>query len=406
MERVDLLVIGGGIVGLATASRYLARFPGRRVVVLEKEEGVAGHQTGRNSGVIHSGIYYKPGSLKATNCRRGLRMMEAFADEHGVPRERCGKIIVAVDDREAARLPGLVERGTANGVACRRISREELLEYEPACGGVAAIRIEDTGIIDYGDVCRALHGEILGAGGDVRFSARVVSVETDGGGAAVETRDGDAFRAASCVNCAGLHSDRVARLAGDPPPLRIVPFRGEYFDLRPDARSLVRGLIYPVPDPSFPFLGVHFTRMIARDGHGHRVECGPNAVLAFAREGYTKTRVSPGDLAETLSYPAFWKLVLRHWKTGAGEVHRSISKTTFVRALRRLIPDISADDLEAAPAGVRAQALGPDGALLDDFSIIERGPVVHVCNAPSPAATASFAIADTIVDTLAGGPGG
>jgi L-2-hydroxyglutarate oxidase len=402
MERVDLIVIGGGIVGLATASRYLSRFPRRRVVVLEKEDRVAAHQTGRNSGVIHSGLYYKPGSLKAANCRRGLRMMESFADEHGVPRERCGKVVVAVDDEEAARLPGLVERGIANGVACRRISGDELRELEPACAGVAAIRVEDTGIIDYAGVCRALHTQIVRSGGDIEFSARVVSVEPAGDGVIIGTRDGKAFRAASCVNCAGLHSDRVARLAGAAPALRIVPFRGEYFDLRPGARPLVRGLVYPVPDPSFPFLGVHFTRMIARDGHGHRVECGPNAVLAFAREGYTKSAVHPGDLADTLSYPAFWRLALRHWRTGAGEVHRSVSKAAFVRALRRLIPDITGDDLERAPAGVRAQALGSDGALLDDFSVIERGPVVHVCNAPSPAATASFAIGDTIVDTLSG----
>ncbi|MEM1165545.1 MAG: L-2-hydroxyglutarate oxidase [Planctomycetota bacterium] len=399
-ERADLVVVGGGIVGLATAHRFLERHPGKSVIVLEKEDRVAAHQTGHNSGVIHSGIYYKPGSLKALNCRRGLEMLEAFADEHDIARERCGKVIVALDDDEAARLDGLCERGIANGVTCRVISAEELREFEPACAGVRAIRVEDTGIIDYGLVCRTYARLIEERGGSVVTSARVADVDVGHTEVAVRTNSGCEFFGEQLANCAGLQSDRVTGMSGAKSPVKIVPFRGEYFELTPGARHLCRDLIYPVPDPAFPFLGVHFTRMITSDEHGHHVECGPNAVLAFAREGYTRTTIDWGDLAETLSYPAFWKIALKHWRTGAGEMFRSFSKRAFVRALQRLIPDITEDDLVEVPAGVRAQALAPDGTLLDDFSIVQSERVINVCNAPSPAATASLAIGDSVVGRL------
>ena len=402
MPISDLIVVGGGIVGLATALRYTERFAGRMVTVLEKEDRVAAHQTGQNSGVMHAGLYYRPGSQKALNCRRGLGMLEAFADEHGIPRERCGKVVVAVDHAEAARLDALCERGIANGVSCRVIAREELLEYEPASAGLRAIRVEDTGIIDYARVSGVYAKVIAERGGRVVTSARVVGIACRGAEVVARTATGEEFTGRRLVNCAGLHSDRVTAMHGGRASVKIVPFRGEYFELRPEARRLCRGLIYPVPDPAFPFLGVHFTRLIASDGHGPRVECGPNAVLAFAREGYTWGDFDWRDMAETLSYPAFWKFAARHWRAGAAEAWRSVSKRAFVRALQRLVPAITAKDLLSAPAGVRAQALAPDGMLLDDFAIEARGPIVNVCNAPSPAATASLAIGDAIVDRLGG----
>ena len=391
---MTLLVIGGGIVGLATAHRFLERSPGRQVVVLEKEPGVARHQTGHNSGVLHSGIYYKPGSLKADNCRRGKELMEAFCAREKIPFERCGKVVVAIDASEVPRLEAIGERARANGIACELVSAERLRELEPAAAGVRALHVPGTGIVDYVAVCERLAQRIAERGGRIVTGARALAVETRGSEVLVRTTRGD-FTGSAAANCAGLHSDRVLQSAGGKRPARIVPFRGEYFELAPEARGLVQNLIYPVPDPSFPFLGVHFTRSI----HGG-VECGPNAVLAFAREGYTKTRVSPADLWDVLTYPGFWRLAAKHGRTGTMEMWRSFSKRAFVRALQRLVPAIRAEHLAPAPAGVRAQALAPDGELVDDFLIEVRGRVIHVLNAPSPAATSSLAIGDKIASML------
>jgi L-2-hydroxyglutarate oxidase len=395
MRRADVAVIGGGIVGLATAYQLTRRFPGKRVVVLEKEADVALHQTGRNSGVIHSGIYYKPGSLKAVNCRAGRQALEEFCETEGVPFERCGKVIVAVSAAEVPALERIHERGLANGVRCERIGPERLAELEPHAAGVAALHVPETGIVDYHRVCERLAERLRQRDGEVVLRARVTGLTPTPGGVVVRSTAGD-VEAGLAVNCAGLHSDQVAALGGRRPAVRIVPFRGEYYALRPEARHLCRNLIYPVPDPGFPFLGVHFTRLIEGG-----VECGPNAVLAFAREGYHRTDVDLGELLGTLAYPGFLRLAARYWRTGLGEMWRSFSKAAFVRALRRLVPDIRAEHLDAAPAGVRAQAVARDGALVDDFLIEEAGRVVHVCNAPSPAATAALNIGSLIVDRLA-----
>lgn len=399
-DHADILVVGGGIVGLAVAHTWLARHPGASGIVLEKEDRVAAHQTGRNSGVIHSGAYYAPGSLKARTCRHGIDLLTRFCDEHAVAWERCGKVIVATRDDELPRLDAIAERATTNGVACEPIDTDRLRDLEPHCAGIRALHVHDTGIVDFVAVCKALVRTIEGNNGRVVTGARVMRILRESDGVVAETTRGDAFRARTLVNCAGLHSDRVTRLAGQKPDARIVPFRGEYYELRPAARRLVNNLIYPVPDPTFPFLGVHFTRMIERDTHGHLVECGPNAVLAFAREGYTRTTINPRDLAGTLTYPAFWRIAAKYWRMGAGEMWRSWSKAAFVRALQRLVPAITARDLEPAPAGVRAQALAPDGKLLDDFSITRAEHVVNVVNAPSPAATASLAIAEHVCDLI------
>jgi len=395
MQSRDLLIIGGGIVGLATAHRFLERFPGKRVVVLEKEKAIARHQTGRNSGVLHSGIYYRPGSLKANNCRAGRLAMEEFCRREEIPFEICGKVIVAFDDSELVRLEKILTNGQANGVACERIDMGRLHELEPHAAGVAALHVPETGIVDFGRVAARLAERIGENGATIVTGARATAIRHAADEVVVETTAGE-FAARHVVNCAGLYSDRVARLSGAVPPARIVPFRGEYYTLRPEAQSLVRNLIYPVPDPSFPFLGVHFTRRI--DG---RIECGPNAVLAFAREGYRKTTVNLRDLAETLTYRGFWRLTARHWRAGAGEMWRSLSKRAFVRALQRLVPEIEAKHLDAAPAGVRAQALDRDGNTVDDFLIEESDRVTSVCNAPSPAATASLNIGRLIVERVA-----
>lgn len=395
MHHSDLLVIGGGIVGLATAYRFTERFPGKRVTVLEKEDAVALHQTGRNSGVLHSGIYYKPGSLKAINCREGKLAMEQFCRDEGIPFDTCGKVIVAVDPTELPALDAIRQRGEQNGVECKPIERDELLEIEPHVNGVRALKVPSTGIVDYGEVSRKLADKIRAAGGEVRLSSEVIGIDQSGDKIVAKTAE-DEFSAGCLVNCCGLYSDRVAELSGARPGARIIPFRGEYFKLKDEAKHLVRDLIYPVPDPSFPFLGVHFTRMI--DG---AVECGPNAVLAFAKEGYFKTNVNIGELAGSLTYPGFVKLALKYWKTGAGEMWRSFSKQAFVKALQRLCPEIRAEHLEPAPAGVRAQAVLRDGSLVDDFLIEEHGLAVNVLNAPSPAATASLNIGGLIVDRLA-----
>lgn len=391
----DLLVVGGGIVGLATAYRFTQRFPGRRVAVLEKEDRVAVHQTGHNSGVLHSGIYYKPGSLKAINCRAGKKAMEAFCAEERIAHEICGKVIVAVSEADLPALQRIHERGVANGINCSLIDKVRLAELEPHASGIAAIHVPETGIVNYRQVCERLAEKVRLAGGEVKFGAKVAAVHTKPDGVTVATRAGE-FTARQLVNCAGLHSDRVARLGGQEPGAQIIPFRGEYYALKPDAFRLCRNLIYPTPDPQFPFLGVHFTRMI--DGS---VECGPNAVLAFGREAYSFFRMNPRDLLETLTYRGFLRMGRKHWKMGLGEMWRSLSKKAFVRALQRLVPEIQAADLEPAPAGIRAQAVAPDGNLVDDFLIQESERMVNVCNAPSPAATASLQIGSTIVDRLA-----
>jgi L-2-hydroxyglutarate oxidase len=395
MRPTDVAVIGGGIVGLATAYQLTRRFPGRRVVVLEKEDGLARHQTGHNSGVLHSGIYYQPGSLKAVNCREGKKAMEAFCAAEGIPYEICGKVIVAVAKTELPALQRIYERGLANGVRCEMIDKARLAELEPHAAGVRAIHVPETGIVDYRRVCERLAERVRECGGEVLQRAAVTRLKPTAGGLVILSTTGD-IEASYAVNCAGLQSDRVTALSGRKPAFRIVPFRGEYYALQPEARLLCRNLIYPTPDPNFPFLGVHFTRMI-----GGGVECGPNAVLAFAREGYHKTDVNLADLAGTLTYPGFLKLAARYWRAGLGEMWRSFSKAAFVRALQRLVPDIRAEHLESAPAGVRAQAVARDGGMIDDFLLEETDRVVNVCNAPSPAATASLNIGKLIVDRLA-----
>jgi L-2-hydroxyglutarate oxidase len=393
-RQADVVIIGGGIVGMATAYRLGERRPGTRVVVLEKERELAPHQTGHNSGVLHSGIYYKPGSLKAINCREGKRAMEAFCEREGIPFDICGKVIVAVDESELPRLDRIYERGQANGVRCEIIDAARLHELEPHAAGIRAIHVPEAGIVDYKAVCERLAEIVHQAGGEVLTEAKVYAISPQTERVVVGSEAGN-VEAKLAVNCAGLHSDRVAGLSGARPRAKIVPFRGEYFELMPQAEHLCRNLIYPVPDPSFPFLGVHFTRMI----HGG-VECGPNAVLAFAREGYTKTKINLRDLAESLTYPGFLRMAMKHWRMGMGEMWRSVSKAAFVRALQRLMPEIRAEDLKPAPAGVRAQLLSRDGSLVDDFLIEESGRLVSVLNAPSPAATSSLNIGNLVVDRL------
>lgn len=391
----DLAIIGGGIVGLATAYRFSERCPQLRVLVLEKESAVAKHQTGHNSGVLHSGIYYKPGSLKAINCREGKKAMEAFCEAEDIPFEICGKVIVAVDESELPALDKLYQRGQANGVACEFIDAGRLQELEPHARGVKAIHVKETGIVNFRQVCERLAERVRERGGKLEYAAKVIGFETHKTAITVRTTRGD-FTAAQVVNCAGLYCDNVAVLSGISPDARIIPFRGEYYELRPDAYGMVRNLIYPVPDPKFPFLGLHFTRMI--DGS---IECGPNAVLAFAREGYTKGTINLPELAQSLSYPGFVRMALKHWRMGMGEMWRSFSKQAFVRALQRLLPDIRPEHLEPAPAGVRAQAVLRNGALVDDFLIEESDRVINVLNAPSPAATSALNIGGLIVDKLA-----
>lgn len=392
----DIAIIGGGIVGLATAYEITRRFPGTAVVLLEKESAIACHQTGHNSGVIHSGVYYKPGSAKARTCIRGGALLRKFCDANSVRYDECGKIIVARDAVEIPRLDELLRRGQANGVPrLALLSGEELREIEPHAAGVRALHVPSAAIIDYHKVSEALAGRIKEAGGVIKTRAAVRAVQETAREVILRTESGD-VRARHYIACAGLHSDRVVRLSGSRPEARIIPFRGEYFELIPEKEYLVRGLIYPVPDPRFPFLGVHFTRVID-DG----VEAGPNAVLALAREGYRKRDINLRDLSETMAYPGFWKLIGRHWRTAAGEIFRSLSKRAFAKELATLVPEISAKDLVPAPSGVRAQALSPDGQLVDDFLIVEKELSLHICNAPSPAATASLAIAEEIVTRAA-----
>ena len=396
----DVAIVGGGIVGLATAYQLTRQHPGRKIVVLEKEQTLAKHQTGHNSGVLHSGIYYKPGSLKATNCRHGKALMEAFCRDQGIDHEICGKVIVAVGEADLGPLDTIYDRGQKNGVACEMISQERLRELEPHAAGIKAIHVPEAGIVNYKQVSDRMGQLIREAGGEVKTGAGVMDIHQEADGLTIATAAGD-VKARYLINCGGLHSDRITKLTGQKPPAKIVPFRGEYYELRPEARHFCKNLIYPTPDPAFPFLGVHFTRMITKDAHGYHVECGPNAVLAFRREGYHRTSLHLGDLAETLTYPGFWKMAGKYWKTGMGEMWRSVSKGAFVKALQRLLPEIRAEHLEPAPAGVRAQALSPDGKMVDDFTIAEGERVVNVLNAPSPAATASLAIGEHIVGLVA-----
>ncbi len=396
MANSDTIIIGGGIVGLATAHALCQRYPDRHITLLEKEPTLAYHQTGRNSGVLHSGIYYKPNSLKAINCRTGKQLMEDFCEREGIPFQHVGKVIVATDEKELESMNNLFARGQANGVQCERIGRQRLLELEPhVLNGIQAIHVPEAGIVDYTQVCERLAQKLRAHGHDIITGAEVTAIEERAGEIVAVSSRGE-YRAGYLVNCAGLQSDRVTKMSAGDAPATIIPFRGEYFELKPEAWHLCNALIYPVPDPNFPFLGVHFTRMISGG-----VECGPNAVLAFAREGYHLTDVNARELWETLTYPGFRKLAGRYWKMGLGEMWRSANKRAFVHALQRLIPDIRLEHLEEAPAGIRAQALAPDGALLDDFAFHESPRIVNVINAPSPAATSAFSVAETIIDKLA-----
>ncbi|HEX5436199.1 MAG TPA: L-2-hydroxyglutarate oxidase [Gemmatimonadaceae bacterium] len=388
----DVLVIGGGIVGLATAYKLTLARPGLAVSVLEKEDAVGRHQSGNNSGVLHAGLSYAPGSLKARLAVSGIRQMTAFCTTHDIPHEICGKLVVATTPEEVARLRALMERGCRNGLrALEWLEPPRMRDIEPHVGGIAALRVPEEGIVDYPRVCAALADEIEQLGGRVVTGARVRALRFRDGEWVAET-DAGPHAAARLVNCAGLHSDRVARMAGEKVALRIIPFRGEYYTLREDRRFLVRNLIYPVPDPGFPFLGVHFTRLI-RGG----IEAGPNAVLAFAREGYRKTIVSLRDLADALSFPGLWRFLATYPALCWAELRQSFSRELFCAALRRLVPDIQPDDLVPGGAGVRAQAMLPNGTLEQDFHFVARPAAFHVLNAPSPGATAALAIGDVVV---------
>lgn len=392
----DVVIIGGGAVGLGVALEITRRFPRQRLLVLEKEEGIARHQSGHNSGVIHSGVYYKPGSLKARLCVAGAAAMVEFCREHGVPHEVCGKVIVATDADEIPRLEDLRKRGEANGLTgIKLIGPEELKEIEPHAAGLKALIVPTTGITDYALVCQKYAELITANGGTVLTSAAAVGIRRGPSEIVVETPRG-AFATAALINCAGLYSDRISRMAGDDPGIMIVPFRGEYYDLVPERASLVRALIYPVPDPRFPFLGVHFTRRV-----NGTVDAGPNAILALAREGYRHTNINLRDLAGSLAFPGFWRMASRHWLNGFAEWYRSLSKAAFVRTLQRLLPEVTQNDLTPGGSGVRAQALKPDGSLVDDFQFVPSGKVLHVLNVPSPAATASLLVGKAIVDMAA-----
>jgi L-2-hydroxyglutarate oxidase len=385
-SRYDVIIIGGGIVGLAVALEITKLFPRHRLLLLEKEIRVGQHQSGHNSGVIHSGIYYKPGSLKAKLCVEGARAMVQFCREHEVPYRICGKLIVATDENEFSRLEELERRGKANGIiGVRSLGPEELREVEPNATGLRALAVPGTGITDYSQVCQK-YAQIISAGAGINTSTAVTGLRQFPNEIVVETTKGG-FATASLINCAGLFSDRISRMAGRASDVIIVPFRGEYYDLVPERESLVRALIYPVPDPQFPFLGVHFTRRI-----NGKVDAGPTAVLAFRREGYRRTDFNLRDLASSLAFPGFWRMAAKHWKNGLGEFRRSFSKRAFVSALRRLIPELRSEDLVPGGSGVRAQALRRDGTLVDDFQFATSRRMLHVLNVPSPAATASIPI--------------
>ncbi|MGB8594690.1 MAG: L-2-hydroxyglutarate oxidase [Candidatus Sulfotelmatobacter sp.] len=399
-SRYNVIIVGGGIVGLAVGLEITQRFPRLRLLSLEKEHRVGRHQSGHNSGVIHSGVYYKPGSLKAKLCVTGAAAMVEFCREHAIPHQVCGKVIVATHEEEFPRLEELRRRGDANGLTgLQSIGPEELREIEPNASGLRALVVPATGITDYAAVCDK-YAEIITARGEtILTSTEVTGIKRHGDEITVETSRG-AFSGKSLINCAGLFSDRISRMAGDDPQVMIVPFRGEYYDLIPERSSLVRSLIYPVPDPRFPFLGVHFTRRISGS-----VDAGPNAVLAFRREGYKRTDFNLRDLGSSLIFPGFWRMAAKNWRSGLDEFHRSFSKPAFVRALQRLVPEVRDEDLVPGGSGVRAQALTREGALVDDFQFVPSGRMLHVLNVPSPAATASLLIGRTIVSTAADGLG-
>ncbi len=395
-KHADVVCIGAGIIGLATARSLARRFPGIAIRVVEAEPRPAVHQTGHNSGVIHSGLYYKPGSLKAKNCVTGRKRLIAFCERRGVPHEICGKLVIATEPGQVAQLDELERRGRANGLAgLERLPPERIAEFEPHAVGVDALWVPETGIVDYRAVAEAYADELADAGVRLRLSTRVTGLSPRGAAVRIRTTDGD-FEAGQAINCAGLQSDRVARMAGLDPDVRIVPFRGEYFDIAPERRHLLRGLIYPVPDPRFPFLGVHLTRRV--DGS---VEAGPNAVLALRREGYQRGSFDLRDTASSLSWPGFWKMSLRYWKVGLAEMARSGSRARFSRDLRRFVPSLRDEDLMPGGAGIRAQALDRRGNLVDDFAIETSPRMLHVLNAPSPGATASLAIGDTLAERAA-----
>ncbi|MGY8699839.1 MAG: L-2-hydroxyglutarate oxidase [bacterium] len=394
MKQTDIIIIGGGIVGLATAYQFTLDYPLLKITLLEKEQQLAAHQTGHNSGVLHTGVYYKPGSLKALNCIEGKSRMENFCRKEGIDYEICGKVIVAISEAELPALETIYQRGRTNGVSCEMINSEKLHELEPHVAGIKAVHVPEAGIVDYGQVCKRFAKHLQNnEDNQIHCSTKVIGIHHSER-IIVETEQGE-FEGRFLVNCAGLYSDKITAMT-QPPESKIIPFRGEYYEVRPEKHYLCRNLIYPVPDPNFPFLGVHFTRMI-----NGSLECGPNAVLAFAREGYTRSTVNFLELAEVLSYPGFIKLAAKYWRAGAGEMWRSFSKVAFVRALQRLIPEISADDLETAPAGIRAQAVLSNGELVDDFLIQANKNIINVCNAPSPAATSSLNIGKHIVDIVA-----
>ena len=388
----DIIIIGGGIVGLATALQIKRQRPGLSVTVIEKETRLAAHQTGHNSGVIHSGLYYKPGSLKATNCIRGYWMLLEFCEQENVPYELCGKIVVATKPEEVPLLDNLYQRGQQNGLeGLKKLTLSEMHEIEPHVRGVAGMWVPQTGIIDYVQVCEKYAEKLRELGGEVRLGEKVTQI-TPGNTLSVVVTDRATYETKLVINCAGLYSDKIAQLTQRQEiDIRIIPFRGEYFKIRPEKEYLVRNLIYPVPDPNFPFLGVHFTRMV----HGG-VEAGPNAVLAFQREGYRKSDINLKDMYETLSWPGFQKVAAKYWETGLGEMYRSFSKSAFTKALQELIPEIQENDLMEGGSGVRAQACDRTGGLLDDFAILETDRAIHVCNAPSPAATSSLSIGLTV----------
>jgi len=391
----DVVVVGGGIVGLATAYKTLEKNPSLKLALLEKEEVLCKHQTGNNSGVIHSGLYYKPGSLKATNCIGGYNMLLDFCNKEEIPYELCGKVVVATQDFQKPLLENLYNRGLENGLSdISKISNEELLEIEPHVKSVAAIKVPYTGIIDYVAVAKKYGEKIENAGGTISLNTKVFKIQETGSITRITTTQGD-FETKLVINCGGLYSDKLAKQTSDEVDLKIIPFRGEYFKLVPEKEHLVKHLIYPVPDPNFPFLGVHFTRMI-----NGGIEAGPNAVLAFKREGYKKSDIHFGELLETLFWPGFQKVAFKYWKTGLGEMYRSFSKAAFTKALQELIPEIEEKDLIDGGAGVRAQACDRTGGLLDDFSIIESNHAINVCNAPSPAATSSLSIGNTVSDLI------
>ena len=392
-DAADLVVVGAGILGLAVARESLLRHPGLRVLVLEKEPRIGRHQTGHNSGVIHAGIYYAPGSLKARLCVEGSRRLYAYCDEKGIPYDRCGKLVVATDEDELGRLDDLFARAQANGVrGVALVDEDGLREIEPHVQGIRAVHSPVTGIVDFRRVAQALAQDVTELGGAIRTSSAVLDIDVGSQGSAELSTASGRVHGSVVITCAGLYSDRIAQLTGAPASPRIVPFRGKYYALRPGSSQLVRGLVYPVPDPAFPFLGVHFTKQISGE-----VWTGPNAVLAFAREGYRARDINPGELWETLSYRGFRALATRYWRTGLAEMRGEMSKRTFVAALQRLVPSVREDDIGARHAGVRAQALDEEGHLLDDFWFDHAGNVVHLRNAPSPAATSSLALAEEVL---------